>query len=110
MKLNIAGVALIGLFFFVPAKEAAAWPKKVSIKNETARVVDIRVFDKGRVQRLGAAQTKIWKLNLGDNPTFHVYDMKEGEIYAKQVGILTNPFTTYTLYWTGTNLTDQRPD
>ena len=109
-NLSIIGLITILIVSFSTTQHASAWDKKVSIQNTSPMDVRIRVFNAGQTQNVGGGQSKIWKLNLGDNPTFHVFDSQNEEIYAKEVGILSNPFRTYRLYWTGSQLTDKRPD
>jgi hypothetical protein len=107
---NYIAITISMILCFCAFSEAQAWDKKVSINNTSPTAVSIRVFNAGRTQDVGGGQTKIWKLNLGDNPTWHVFMGAKNEIYAKQTGILSNPFTTYKLYWTGSEITSKKPD
>lgn len=98
-------ISLLTLFVSVFQQEALAVSKKIKLYNCTAAPITICVDNTcrpdGHPTTINGGASRVYKLNLGDNPTIHVKDAAGNHLTDHPVGILSNPISTYKLYWKG---------
>jgi hypothetical protein len=96
------------------AAQAQAASVSVRVKNESQQTIEIVMDTEREVHRIGPGGADTFHPNLGDNPTYHVYEVVDGKrgrkLWAESFntiwwgGFPPHPHVGGDLKWTGSRL------
>jgi hypothetical protein len=61
------------------ATEAQAVPLSIRLKNKSPQMIEAVMDTEREVHRIGPASSDTFHPNVGDNPTYHVYEVVNGQ-------------------------------